>query len=209
MVGPMTENVRFKQGYAGFVLFSFLIAVAIHLAFFSLSPPFHIKPFTLVEKELIQVVSIDWAEPDRPPAAPPGPPVQIVPAGEGEEGVDGVDVPQNAFGELQAFPPPISSEMERPEPVFVFDRPPVLLRAVNPVYPELSRQAGLEGQVLLRALIGEDGAVLEVAVIRSNVTPAMEKAAIAAARQFAFLPARQGTVPVRAQVAVPITFKLH
>jgi hypothetical protein len=37
----------------------------------------------------------------------------------------------------------------------------------------------------------------------------MEKAAMAAARQFLFKPAKQRTVPVRASMAVPIRFKLH
>jgi TonB family protein len=41
------------------------------------------------------------------------------------------------------------------------------------------------------------------------VTPAMEKAAMEAAKQFLFKPAKQRTVPVKARMAIPIRFKLH
>jgi len=62
---------------------------------------------------------------------------------------------------------------------------------------------------LLRVVVGVDGKVESASVIQSDCTPAMEKAAIAAARQFLFKPAKQRTVPVRASMAVPIRFKLH
>ena len=83
------------------------------------------------------------------------------------------------------------------------------IRYAAPTYPALARQAGIEGTVLLRVIVGTDGKVESASVIQSDVTPAMEKAAIAAARKFIFKPARQRTVPVRASMAVPIRFKLH
>ncbi|HVO77048.1 MAG TPA: energy transducer TonB [Candidatus Bathyarchaeia archaeon] len=101
-------------------------------------------------------------------------------------------------------PPP-----EQAQEFYAFDEAPVLLRAVNPAYPDLARQAGIEGTVLLNVLVDENGKVLEVSVIQSDVTSAMEKAAEEAAMHFFFKPAKQRTVPVRAHVAVPIRFKLH
>ena len=98
---------------------------------------------------------------------------------------------------------------EQAQEFMAFDEAPVLLRAQNPQYPDLARQAGIEGTVLLDVLVDEEGKVLEVSVIQSDVTSAMEKSAEEAAKHFLFKPAKQRTVPVRAHVAVPIRFKLH
>ena len=63
--------------------------------------------------------------------------------------------------------------------------------------------------MLLNVLVGDDGKVMQVSVIQSDVTPAMEKSAMEAAKQFLFKPAKQRTVPVKARMAIPIRFKLH
>ncbi len=101
-------------------------------------------------------------------------------------------------------PPP-----EQAQEFYAFDEPPVLLRSQNPIYPELARQAGIEGTVLLNVLVTEEGKVAEVSVIQSDVTTAMEKAAEDAVMHFVFKPAKQRTVPVAAHIAVPIRFKIH
>ena len=85
----------------------------------------------------------------------------------------------------------------------------MLIKYVSPRYPDLARQAGIEGTVLLRVLVGKDGKVVSANVLQSDVTPMMEKAAVAAAKQFRFKPAKQRTVPVKATMMVPIRFKLH
>ena len=90
-----------------------------------------------------------------------------------------------------------------------WDRMPVLTKAFQPSYPTLARNAGIEGKVLLRVTIGADGRVEAASVIRSDVTPAMEKAAIAAVMKFEFEPAMQRNIPVRSLMAVPVWFRLR
>jgi len=63
--------------------------------------------------------------------------------------------------------------------------------------------------VRFKVLVGEDGKVIRAEVIDSDVTPAMEKAAVEAARRCRFKPAKQRTVPVKAQVMIPFQFKLN
>jgi protein TonB len=58
-------------------------------------------------------------------------------------------------------------------------------------------------------LVSEKGTVINVAVLHSDVTPAMDNAAISAVRKFRFKPARQRMKPVKAYMAIPIVFKLH
>jgi periplasmic protein TonB len=122
-----------------------------------------------------------------------------------EYGVGGGGGTGGGTGFSGYIPPPADQAQE----FYAFDEAPVLIRFVNPVYPDLARQAGIEGTVLLDVLVGDDGKVIEATVAQSDVTTAMEKAAEQAAMQFLFKPAKQRTVPVEAHIAVPIRFKLH
>ncbi|NIL99749.1 MAG: hypothetical protein GTN89_02060, partial [Acidobacteria bacterium] len=45
---------------------------------------------------------------------------------------------------------------------------PVLLAHRNPEYPDLARVARVDGQVILQAIVGVDGRVEDVEVIRVN-----------------------------------------
>ena len=88
-------------------------------------------------------------------------------------------------------------------------RIPELVKVHSPEYPDLARNAGVEGRLLLHIAIGDDGQVAAAYVVESGVTPAMEKAAIAAVLQFEFEPAMQRDVAVKSQMAVPVWFRLR
>lgn len=100
-------------------------------------------------------------------------------------------------------------ESEEVQELYPFAEPPVLLESVTPIYPELSKQAEIEGTIMLRGVIGENGRVVEVSVIESDANAAMERAAMAAAIQFRFRPAKQRSVPVKVQVAIPFSYRLR
>lgn len=87
-------------------------------------------------------------------------------------------------------------------------RPPVLVDRALPEYPVEARVKRIEGQVLLRAIVGRDGKVEpSVEVLRS--VPELDEAAIAALRQWRFTPGqdRDGN-PVRVRIDVPMRFQL-
>jgi len=65
-------------------------------------------------------------------------------------------------------------------------KPPRLLSKVNPVYPEIARQAGVEGIVILEAETDTRGNVVRVQVLRS--IPLLDQAAIDAVRQWKYEP---------------------
>jgi protein TonB len=87
--------------------------------------------------------------------------------------------------------------------------PPVLVSRVLPEYPPLARARGLEGLVILRAVVGRDGRVeAHVGVQRSD--PAFDAAAIAALRQWRFHPGKDGDGHlVRVLIEVPVRFRLR
>jgi len=62
-----------------------------------------------------------------------------------------------------------------------------LLKKVEPVYPATLGAAGIEGTVVLDAVIRRDGAVGDVTVVRSS-NPAFEQPAIDAVKQWRYTP---------------------
>ncbi|MEO8218450.1 MAG: TonB family protein, partial [Acidobacteriota bacterium] len=67
--------------------------------------------------------------------------------------------------------------------------PPVVVDQVNPRYPTLARRAGVEGPVVLRAIIRRDGSVEDVEVLR-DLPMGLGEAARRAVERWRFRPAR-------------------
>jgi protein TonB len=86
---------------------------------------------------------------------------------------------------------------------------PVVVSRVLPVYPPRARAHGVEGQVLLRAVVDRLGHVeQEIEVLRS--IPLLDEVAVAALRRWHFTPGRDGAGQlVRVLLEVPIRFQLR
>ncbi len=208
MATVAVENVKFKKGYTRYLRNSLYAAIVIHFLGFYFSPPFEFTPYVLEEREFIAIeTSEDFELP--PPPEEVDQPVIPMAAEEGEEAQDAADVAPTSFDKIENLPPPPPPSSEKAGKFYAFDERPVLIKFVSPRYPELARQAGIEGTVLLRVLIDERGKVISATVLNSDVTDTMVRAAIAAAKQFRFKPAKQRMKPVKAAVAVPIRFKLN
>ena len=70
-----------------------------------------------------------------------------------------------------------------------------LIYNVRPVYPELAKQAHIQGTVRLAALIGEDGTVEQLRLISGH--PFLVKAAFDAVKQWRYRPDSQGHIVIR------------
>ena len=75
-----------------------------------------------------------------------------------------------------------------------------------PAYPDSARAAGIEGAVVVRALVGSDGHVLRVEIETS--VPGLDAAALAAVKQWRYKPATVNGKPRAVWVGVPVTFHL-
>ncbi|MBE3098156.1 MAG: M56 family metallopeptidase [Planctomycetes bacterium] len=75
-----------------------------------------------------------------------------------------------------------------PDAVRVGDhvKAPAKIKDVRPVYPEVAREAGIQGVVIVEVLIGTDGTVQGVKILRS--IPLLDQAALDAVRQWEFEP---------------------
>ena len=79
----------------------------------------------------------------------------------------------------------------------------------KPSYPRLAEQAGLEGLVWVKALVGSDGSVKDAVVFKSSGTPSLDEAAVAAAPKCKFKPAIQNGRPVAMWVTYKVDFILQ
>ena len=103
--------------------------------------------------------------------------------------------------------PPSEDELPKyGEYVYVEELPEAVTK-VPPVYPDLAREAGVDGTVLVQALVGKDGKVKDTRVVKS--IPMLDASAVAAVTQWVFKPALSNNKPVAVWVAVPVKFTLH
>lgn len=91
----------------------------------------------------------------------------------------------------------------------IVDEYPALVSSPDVVYPDLAREAGVEGRVLVRMLVGRDGRVKEAVVDPKHSVPMLDAAALAAARASVFTPALTNGHAVAVWVARPYDFRLH
>ncbi|BBB92131.1 MAG TPA: energy transducer TonB [Methylomusa anaerophila] len=89
--------------------------------------------------------------------------------------------------------------------------PPSILAKVEPVYPKSARQAGIEGTVVVKVQILENGRPGSVAVARSSGYEMLDDAAIAAVREWRFVPAkdRDSGQAVVCYTTMPVSFHLN
>jgi len=84
--------------------------------------------------------------------------------------------------------------------------PPQLVREVAPVYPEIARQARVEGAVILEATTDTYGQIASVKVLRS--IPLLDQAAVDALKQWVYEPMIINGKPQSVTFTVTMQFKL-
>jgi protein TonB len=85
-------------------------------------------------------------------------------------------------------------------------KPPQRIGFVEPMYPQVARAARVQGVVILEATIGVDGSVSDARILRS--IPLLDQAALAAVRQWRFVPTLLNGVPVPIIMTVTVNFSL-
>lgn len=156
------------------------------------------------------------AEP--PPPAPPKPAaLKTAPAVDNIAPNDIVvqentEAPKSS-GPVEAAPP----APEPPPPPPVVKEEPLVeakggvghLNNPPPEYPEFAADQGFEGTVILRVKVAPNGKPAEVKVKKSSGFSVLDDAAVAAAKRWAFTPAKRGNTPVEGWAVFPVEFKLQ
>jgi len=85
---------------------------------------------------------------------------------------------------------------------------PKLLNKVQPVYPAAAKAAGVEGTVILHAIIGMEGNPLSLRVVNTQVDPELARAAVEAVSKWRYSPTLLNGDPIEVDTTVMVNFKL-
>jgi TonB family protein len=83
-----------------------------------------------------------------------------------------------------------------------------LVSKVQPVYRDEAQRAGLQGTVLMTAVIGIDGTPMSLTVISKSTDPKLVDAATEAVRQWRYEPTLLNSAPVEVVTTIAVTFRL-
>ncbi len=134
-------------------------------------------------------------DPDLPvgPGHGPGP----VGPGTGDDPHGNGDGPKGSLGE-DSQPIHITVGVTKPEAV----------RQVQPRYTENARRAGVQGVVILEAIIDEQGNVDNVRILR-GLPMGLDREAVAAVQQWKFRPATMASKPVKVYFTLTVNFTIQ
>jgi len=85
-------------------------------------------------------------------------------------------------------------------------RPPKAIYQAQPVYPLIARQAHIQGQVQIDAVLDEQGNVVEMKIVSGP--PLFYEAALNALKEWKYEPTYLNEQPIAVQIIVTITFQL-
>jgi len=167
------------------------------------------------EQEVVKMEEIVQTEQVETPPPPPKPPVPVeVPNDEVlEDQVININSDMDLDSPLDIPAPPDEPEAEDEDEVFIVveNRPELiggmasLQRKVN--YPEMARQAGIEGRVVVQFVVNEKGEVVDPKVVR-GIGGGCDQEALRVIKTAKFKPGMQRGKPVKVQYTLPINFQL-
>jgi len=205
----ITVQQYIKQGYPRLLRYALVATLAIVIVMFLVWPAYVSQPYTL-EEEILEVVEIP-ADIEIPPppqeAEMPKVPVQIEIS---ETASDEETIEDTSFADVEDIPPPAATSFGGgPKQFYAFDEPPAPTYRQSPRYPEMAREAEMEGVVMVLIFVDERGNVFNVQVLSSSVPQILIDEAIAAAWKWRFKPGKQRNVPVKTTISVPFEFRVR
>jgi protein TonB len=93
----------------------------------------------------------------------------------------------------------------QPEPIVPAQR----LSIQEPAYPLASIRGAEEGVVIVNVLIGPDGRIQQVSILKSSGYSRLDDAAVKSVRSWRFKPGTQTGAPVASWISLPIRFQLR
>ena len=81
------------------------------------------------------------------------------------------------------------------------------IKTVTPIYPVEAQENGIKGRVKLRVQVAPNNRIRSMEVVKSSSSPLLDKAAIAATRQYRFQAATRGGKRVPTTLWLSFIFK--
>lgn len=173
----------------------------------------------LAQQEVVQMEEIEQTTQEMKAPPPPRPPVPVeVPNDVVFDDIElDLDVTLDLDAEILDIPPPppapaVEEEEPEPEIFVVVEQMPTIIGGNARIYelleyPEIARQAGIEGMVVVQVVIRPDGTPADPVVARSG-GDVLDLAAVNAVMKLTFEPGKQRGKAVSVRLAIPIRFRL-
>ena len=203
-----TKYDLFKQKYRKMLESSGVLSILILILLF-----YSFKTFKYENKlPKAEVIVIEALPPPQTQQNKPKPPPsrpQIPVEAEEDELLDDVTIADTDinFNEINTD---VIAPPDDPDEIFEFfavSEKPELIKHVKPIYPELAQRANIEGTVTLKLLINTKGNVEKTEILKS--IPMLDEAAVKAAMQCKFKPAKQRDKFVKVWMSVPFKFYIR
>lgn len=88
-------------------------------------------------------------------------------------------------------------------------QPMRLLRQPRPDYPADLQQQGITGSVIIRAIVGKEGQLLNPRVVNTEIHPGLAQAALDAVAKWLYDPAKLNGQPVETLTTITVSFELN
>ena len=208
------SKFNLKSHYAQNAMVSLLLALGVITMLFRI-PFFNNNElsFELVDQETITMEEVLQTEQKEIPPPPPRPIVPIeVP---NDELLEDDALNLDAMLDLDAPvalppppPPPVEEKEEEPEIFLIVEQYPELISIDKIRYPEIARRAGVEGRVVVRVVVNEEGMPTnpEIMVSKNDL---LNKEALRVIMTTRFKPGMQRGRAVKVQISLPINFTLN
>jgi len=200
---PLLEHypVRIREVFLGvIILISFL---------FYAFPRFlgEAKKTATTFHEEIESFDVPQTEQIKLPEPPPRPSVPV--ASEDELFDDDITIEDTELEDFADWEPPDAGGA--PSEEFIpYDQAPVPKIPLSDLvmYPELAKEAGIEGKVYIKAYINIKGSVTSAKVLKGVPNTGLDEAALKAVKKSRWYPARQRDKKVGVWITIPIDFSL-
>ncbi|MBD3275309.1 MAG: TonB family protein [Candidatus Marinimicrobia bacterium] len=213
MITRQKPEISLKAKYSKMIRIGLVVALVL-ITTVLVAVPKKQQEQTEVEQPDVEIENIEIPETQQyeKPPAPSRPTIPV--ASESEDIADDVTIEQTTFEDFQAADAPPPAPEEGPKVKFIpYDEPPQIIGGMaalrdNIQYPEIAKEAGVEGTVIVQAFINENGVVEDVVIVKGVPKTGLDEAAIAAVKKTRFKPAQQRDQAVGVWYSIPITFRL-
>ena len=158
-------------------------------------------------QEDIEMIDIPITEKPKEQKAPPKPSTPI--ASDEDFDDEEYDIFETDFDEWEDWDAPPPDEEEEGNSDFIaYDKAPVPVIPISPVYPEIAKSMGTEGKVFVKFFVDKKGKVdpNKITIVKGVV--GLNEAAIEAVKRSKWKPAMQRDMKVGVYMTVPINFVL-
>ena len=215
---PVIKNFRanLRAKYSRYIKLSIIFTLAIIIAAFKFSPQNNIYESMPVDSTIwITVEDIERTvqKPKPPPPPRPEPLLSVLDEDFEEPEYDETDLEEDAH--VDDPPPPIEKSRDDENEILDFiplEYRPTPIGGMSAIhekvyYTEIGRRAGVEGTVVIEAVVDKQGNIID-AFVKKGIGGGLDEVALNAVKNTRFHPGKQRGKPVNVRISIPIKFVL-